>query len=101
MEFQPLRPTRPKALTLEDILAQFDAIDQVIFEPIQLEQHRDAPALLPPTFPATSCPFNYFTLFLHTTYSRLLQLIQINTRQCRGYTHVKRDLNYSKCSSRV
>jgi hypothetical protein len=62
MEFQPLQPTRPKALTLEDILAQFDAIDQVIFEPIQLQQHRDAPALLAPTFQATSCPFNYFTL---------------------------------------
>jgi hypothetical protein len=63
MSFQPPQPTRPKALTLEDILPQFDAIDQVIFEPIQLEHHRDAPPLLPPTFPATSCPFNYFTLF--------------------------------------
>ena len=34
-----------KARSLEDILAEFGSIDQVIFEPVQLEPHKDAQAL--------------------------------------------------------
>jgi hypothetical protein len=82
---------KAKGLTLEDILAQFDAIDRVVFDPIQLEQHCDAqpsfhqPFLQPPAH-LTTLPYS-----LHTTYSRLLQLIQIDTRQYRGYIQVKRE----------
>jgi hypothetical protein len=64
MESQPPpQSARPKARTLGDILAEFNSIDQVIFDPVKLEQHRDAQPLLPPTFSATSHPFDYFTLF--------------------------------------
>ena len=65
MESQPPpESASKKARTLEDILAEFDAIDQVIFDPIKLEQHRDAQPLLLPTFSATSSHlFDYFTLF--------------------------------------
>jgi hypothetical protein len=74
----PPQSTRPKARTLDDILAEFDSIDQVVFDPIKLEQHRDAQALLPPTFSATSHPFDYFTLFF--TYD-LFQTITTNTNR--------------------
>src|SRR5260370_28857953 len=59
----PPQSARPKAKTLKDILAEFESIDQVVFDPIELEQHRDAQPLLPPTFSATSRPFDYFALF--------------------------------------
>jgi hypothetical protein len=59
----PPQPARLKAKTLKDILAEFESIDQVVFDPIELEQHRDAQPLLPPTFSATSHPFDYFALF--------------------------------------
>lgn len=63
MESQPPQSTKPKLPTLEDILAEFESIDQVVFDPIQLEQHRDAQPLLPLTFPASSHLFDYFALF--------------------------------------
>jgi hypothetical protein len=53
----------PKARSLEEILAEFKPIDQVIYETIKLEPHRDGQALLPPTFLTKSHPFDYFTLF--------------------------------------
>jgi hypothetical protein len=79
MESQPPpQSARPKARTLDDILAEFDSIDQVIFDPVKLEQHRDAQPLLPPTFSATSHPFDYFTLFF--THD-LFQTITTNTNR--------------------
>jgi hypothetical protein len=54
---------RQKARTLEEILTEFGSIDQVIFDPLKLEPRQHAHPLLPPTFSATSHPFNYFTLF--------------------------------------
>jgi hypothetical protein len=71
-------PQRAKARTLEDILAEFGSIDQVIFDPIKLEAHTDAQALLPPTFSATSHPFDYFTLFFTP---ELFQTIATNTNR--------------------
>ena len=64
MDSQPA--PQPKARTLKDILAEFDTIDQVKFDPIVLEQHRDAQPLLPPTFSATSHPFDYFIILIFT-----------------------------------
>jgi hypothetical protein len=55
--------TTRKARSLEEILAEFGSIDQVKFEPIQLEPHKDAQPLLPLTFSTNSCAFDYFTLF--------------------------------------
>ena len=66
------------ARALEDILAEFGPIDQVIFEPIQVEDHKDARALLPPTFSPNSHPFDYFTLFFTPN---LLDIITKNTNQ--------------------
>ena len=66
MESQPppQSTTKPKARSLKDILAEFDSIDQLVFEPIKLEEHRNIQALLLPTFPTTSShPFDYFALF--------------------------------------
>jgi hypothetical protein len=55
--------TTPKVHSLEDILAEFKPIDQVTYEPVELEPYRDAQALLPPAFSTKSHPFDYFTLF--------------------------------------
>ena len=67
-----------KARSLEDILAEFGSIDQVIFEPVQLEPHKDAQALLPPTFLPDSHPFDYFTLYFTP---ELFETITKNTNQ--------------------
>jgi hypothetical protein len=65
--------------TLEDILTEFGSINQVIFDPFKLEHpHRHAQALLPPTFSATSHPFDYFTLFFTPN---LFQTITTNTNR--------------------
>ena len=81
MESQPppQSTTKPKARSLEDILAEFDLIDQVVFEPVKLEEHRDAQVLLPPTFPITSShPFDYFALFFT---HELFETITTNTNR--------------------
>jgi hypothetical protein len=80
MEPQPpsTQPAKLKARSLDDILAEFDPIDQVIFDPIELELHRDAQPLLPPTFLSTSSPFDYFTLFFTPT---LFDTITTNTNR--------------------
>jgi hypothetical protein len=72
------QPAKLKARSLDDILAEFDPIDQVIFDPIELELHRDAQPLLPPTFLSTSSPFDYFTLFFTPT---LFDTITTNTNR--------------------
>lgn len=36
------QPARLKARSLEEILAKFDSIDQVVFNPVKLGQHHDA-----------------------------------------------------------
>jgi hypothetical protein len=48
MESKP--PAKLKTRSLDDIVAKFDSIDQVVFDPIKLEQHRDAKPLLLLTF---------------------------------------------------
>ena len=67
-----------KARSLEDILAEFEPIDQVIFEPVDIEAHKDAQALLPPTFLPSSHPFDYFALFFTP---KLIETITKNTNQ--------------------
>ena len=69
---------------LQEILAQFEPLKNVVFKPIQLEPQRAAQPLLPLSFSITSHPFNYFTLFF--TYN-LLQLI---TKHTNDYTAIKR-----------
>src|SRR5260370_21053393 len=84
----PPQSARPKARTLKDILAEFESIDQVVFDPIKLEQHRDAQPLLPPTFSATSHPFDYFALFftrdLFNTITTNTNLYAAMQRICAG-----------------
>jgi hypothetical protein len=67
-----------KARSLEDILAEFGPIDQVKFEPLELESHKDARVLLPPTLLPDSHPFDYFTLFFTP---KLFDTITQNTNQ--------------------
>ena len=96
----PPQSARPKARTLEDILAEFESIDQVVFDPIELEQHRDAQPLLPPTFSATSHPFDYFTLFFtHDLFETITTtVIQIDMRQYIGYAQEKRECESGQTS---
>jgi hypothetical protein len=74
------------AHTLTEILAQFQPVDQVIFEPIQLEPDRHAQALLSPTFSAHSHPFDYFILFF--THA-LFQLITAHTNKYAAQQRIR------------
>jgi hypothetical protein len=74
--FPPSQPAKLKARTLEEILAKFDSIDQVVFDPIKLEQYHDAQLFLLPIFPATFYPFDYFVLFFT---HNLFETITTNT----------------------
>ena len=51
---QPPQSTRPKVKTLEEKLAEFQSIDRVVFDPIELEQH----CVRRPTPPATGLSSN-------------------------------------------
>ena len=73
-----------KARSLEDILAEFKPIDQVIFKPVDIEAHKDAQALLPPTFLSSSHPFDYFALFFTP------ELIETITKNTNQYTAIQR-----------
>jgi hypothetical protein len=77
----------PKARSLKEILAEFKPIDQVIYEPIELEPHRDVQALLPPTFSTKSHPFDYFTLFFTP------QLFSTITKHTNQYVAIQRREN--------
>ena len=70
--------------SLDDILAEFDPLDQVVFDPIQLEPPTRARPLLPPTFSGSSHPFDYFSLFFTPD---LFHLITTNTNR---YTDIQR-----------
>jgi hypothetical protein len=72
------------ALTLDDILAQFEPLEKVIFEPIQVEPQRAAQTLLPPTFSIYSQPFDYFTLFFTS------DLFQLITKHTNEYAAIQR-----------
>ena len=73
-----------KARSLEDILAEFEPINQVVFEPVEIEAHKDAQALLPPTFLPSSYPFDYFALFF------TLKLIETITKNTNQYAAIQR-----------
>jgi Transposase IS4 len=80
---EPTNTSIPRAL--EDILHEFEPIEQVIYTPFQTEQpRRPATALLPPTFPTDPHPFDYFTLFFTRD---LFQTITTNTNR---YTNKQR-----------
>ena len=72
------------SFTLEEILAQFEPLENVVFEPIQPEPHRAAQPLLPPGFSITSHPFDYFTLFF--THN----LFQLITKHTNKYAAIQR-----------
>jgi hypothetical protein len=71
---------------LDEILAQFQPIDQVIFEPMQPEPPQVARALLPASFSVQSHPFDYFILFFTHT---LLELITKHTNQYAAIQRLK------------
>ncbi|KIM92469.1 hypothetical protein OIDMADRAFT_62577 [Oidiodendron maius Zn] len=72
------------SFTLQEILAQFEPLENVVFEPIQLEPQRAAQPLLPPSFSITSHPFDYFTLFFTH------DLFQLITKHTNDYAAIKR-----------
>ena len=72
------------AITLEDILSQFEPLENIVFEPLQTEPRRAAQPLLPPTFSTTAHPFDYFTLFF--THS----LFQLITKHTNRYAAIQR-----------
>lgn len=78
MPTQSTTTTTTTTRTLDDILAKFDPLDQIVFEPIELEAHTPARSLLPPSFTAQSHAFDYFTLFFTP---ELFQLITKHTNQ--------------------
>jgi hypothetical protein len=90
------------ASTLSEILAQFQPLDQVIFEPMQLELPQVARALLPASFSIQSHPFDYFILFFthtllelitkHTNRYAAIQRIQGEGRQREWYNLVVEEL---------
>ena len=72
------------SFTLQEILAQFEPLENVVFEPIQLEPQRAAQPLLPPSFSITLHPFDYFTLFFTH------DLFQLITKHTNDYAAIKR-----------
>jgi hypothetical protein len=72
------------ASTLSEILAQFQPIDQVVFEPIQPEPPQVARALLPASFSIQSHPFDYFILFF------IHALLDLITKHTNRYAAIQR-----------
>ena len=68
--------TRPQAL--EDILDEFGPINEVYFEPFQVEDQQPAHALLPSNFPPNPHPYDFFTLFFTPS---LIKTITTNTNR--------------------
>jgi hypothetical protein len=87
----PPQPAKLKARSLDDILAEFDSIDQVVFDPVEREQHRDAQPLLPPTFQQPPPHSTTLPYFLHLHSSTLLRLIQIDMQQYKGYIQERKE----------
>ena len=78
---QPIstEPNRQKARSLEDILLEFKPIEQVFYDPFQVEPKRVATAVLPPTFSTRRPhPYDYFTLVFTPN---LFHLITTNTNK--------------------
>lgn len=78
-------PPKLKVRLLEDILLEFGSIDQVLYEPFEVERPgQKATALLPPTFLPRAHPYDYFTLFF-TPY-----LFETITRNTNRYANIHR-----------
>lgn len=72
--FPPKKKAKPPSL--QEILDEFGPITSVTFDPFKCEPPRLATATLPPSFPVSAHPFDYFTLFFTPA---LLQIITSNT----------------------
>ena len=78
--------TKAKALprTLEDILNEFGPLDQVQFDPFIPEDHTEARATLPQSFPSQPHPLDYFNLFLT---DNLWKTITTNSNRYAAFQH--------------
>ena len=75
---QLLRPSQGhKTRTLQDILDEFDPIDQVTFQAIEIEPHKPTEALLPAQFPEHCPPVRLLCLVFF--YPELFRLITKHT----------------------
>ena len=74
----PKQPTQRKARSLQQILDEFSPLTDIIYEPVKIEDHREAHPLLPPTFIEHSYLYDYFALFFTPD---LFHLITKNTNQ--------------------
>ena len=72
------------SFTLKEILAQFEPLENVVFELIQPELYRAVQPLLLPSFSITSHPFDYFTLFF------IYNLFQLIIKHINKYTAIQR-----------
>ena len=74
----PKQPTQRKARSLQEILDEFSPLTDITYEPVKVEDHREAQPLLPSTFTEDSHPYDYFTLFFTRP---LFNLITKNTNE--------------------
>jgi hypothetical protein len=74
----PKQPTQRKARSLQEILDEFSPLTDITYEPVKVEDHREASAHLPSTFTEHSHPYDYFTLFFTPD---LFDLITKNTNE--------------------
>jgi hypothetical protein len=72
------QPTQHKARSLQEILDEFSPLTDIKYEPVKVEDHKEAHAHLPPTFTEHSHPYNYFALFFTPN---LFNLITKNTNE--------------------
>jgi len=74
----PKQSTQRKTHSLQEILDEFSPLTDITYEPVKIEDHREAYALLPPTFTEHSHPYDYFALFFTPD---LFNLITKNTNE--------------------
>lgn len=72
------QPTQHKARSLQEILDEVSPLTDITYEPVKIEDHKEAYARLPSTFTEHSHPYDYFALFFTPS---LFDLITKNTNQ--------------------
>jgi hypothetical protein len=72
------QPTQRKEHSLQEILDEFSPLIDITYEPVKVEDHREAYTRLPPTFTEHSHLYNYFALFF---IPNLFNLITKNTNK--------------------
>jgi hypothetical protein len=78
------QPTQHKERSLQEILDEFSPLIDIMYEPVKVEDYREAYARLPPTFMEHFHLYNYFALFFTPN---LFNLITKNTNE---YTAIHR-----------